>query len=85
MKIVVIAGDTSRAPIAAELFSATIRVLNSMMKRSITVLAVIMLRYVVFEAVISIVECKMWRIGKGVKLINPMSKTYPFTEKAIIV
>jgi hypothetical protein len=26
-----------------------------------------------------------WRVGKGVKLVNPVSKTYPLTEKAIIV
>jgi len=56
-----------------------------MMKRSISELAEIMLRYVVFKVVISIVDLMMWRVGKGVKLVNPVSETYPFTEKAIIV
>jgi hypothetical protein len=55
------------------------------MKRSISVLAVIMLRYVLFKAVISIVDFLKWRVGNGVKLVNPVSETYPFTETAIIV
>jgi hypothetical protein len=71
--------------LVSELFSAAIRVLNWMMKQSISVLAVIMLRYVVCKAVISIVDFMKWRVGKGVKLVIPVSETYPFTEKAIIV
>jgi len=55
------------------------------MKRSISVLAVIRLRHVVFKAVISIVDLMMWWVRKGVKLINPVRGTYPFTDKAIIV
>jgi len=38
-----------------------------------------------FKAIISIVDFMMWGVGKGVKLVNPVSETYPFTEKAIIV
>jgi hypothetical protein len=33
----------------------------------------------------AIVDLMMWRIGKGVKLVNPVSETYPVTEKAIKV
>jgi len=55
----------------SELFAAAIRVLNRMMKRSISVLSVIMIRYVVFKDVISIVDFMMLRIGKGVKLVIP--------------
>jgi hypothetical protein len=71
--------------LVSELFSAAIRVLNWMMKRSISVLAVIMLLYVVFKAVITIVDFMKWRVAKGVQLVNPVSETYPFTEKAILV
>jgi hypothetical protein len=44
-----------------------------------------MLRYLVWKAVFSIVDFVMSRVGKGVNLRNPVSETYPFTEKAIIV
>jgi len=48
-------------------------------------LAVIMLRYVVFKAVIATVDFMKRRVGKGVKLVNAVSETYVFTGKAIIV
>jgi hypothetical protein len=44
-----------------------------------------MLRYLVWKAVVSIVDYMMWCVGKGVNSRNPGSETYPFTEKAIIV
>jgi len=65
-----------------ELFSAAIRVLNWMIKRSRSMLAVIMYRYVVFKGVILILDLRKWRISKGV---IPVSETYPFTDKATIV
>jgi hypothetical protein len=54
--------------LVSELFSAATRVLNGMMKQLISVLAVIMLRYVVFQAVMYIVDSMMWRVGKEVEL-----------------
>ena len=85
MIIVIIVATRLVCQLVSELFSAAIRVLNWMMKRSISVLAVIMLRYVIFRSVIAIVDLMIWRVGKGVKLVIPVSETYPFTEKAIIV
>lgn len=38
-----------------------------------------------FEKVISIIDCMMYHVGKGVKPTNAVSKTYPFTKNAIIV
>ena len=66
MIIVIIVAMRLVRQLVSELFSAAIRVLNWMMKRSISVLAVIMLRYVVCKAVISIVDLMIWRVGKGV-------------------
>ena len=43
-----------------------------------------MLPYLVSNAVVSTVELVTSHIGKGVILHNPVSETYPFTEKAII-
>jgi len=48
-------------------------------------LAVMMLRYIVWKAVFSIVDFVTSRVGKGVNSRNPVSETYLFTEKAIIV
>jgi hypothetical protein len=45
----------------------------------------LMVQYIVWRAVFSIVEFVMWHIGKGVNSRIPVSETYPFTEEAIIV
>jgi len=55
------------------------------MIRSRSVLALVMLPNLVLNAVVSIVDCMMWRIDKGVNSRNPVSETYPFTETVIIV
>jgi hypothetical protein len=49
------------------------------------VLAVITVSYGIWNVVISINDCIIYHFSNGVKLIDPMSKPYPFTEKAIIM
>jgi len=83
--IVIIVATRLVHQLVSALFSEAVKMLNWMMKQSISELAVIVLRYVVFKAVISIVDFIKWRGSKGVKLINPVSERYSFTEKVIIV
>jgi len=85
MIIVIIAATRLVRQLDSELLSAAISVLNWMIKRSISVFAVIMLRQVVFKGVISIVDGKKSGIRNGVKLVNAVSETYPFTEKVILM
>jgi hypothetical protein len=44
-----------------------------------------MLRYHGWWAVFSIDDFMIWRVGKGVNSQNPITETYPFTEKVIIL
>ena len=44
-----------------------------------------MLQYLVWAAVLSIVDSMVSRVAKGVNSRNPVSETYLLPEKAIIV
>jgi len=64
---------------ASELFTSAFRVVNWIIKRLISVLSVIVIRYVVFKAVLSVVDYMMWGIGEEENLYNGVSETYLFT------
>jgi len=56
-----------------------------MRQRSLSVLAVIMVRYAIVNVVISIGDGIIYHFSNGVKLIDFISELYPFTEIAIIM
>ena len=84
--LVVIAGYASRAPIGLGtlLCCRQVAQLDDGMIKALY-LAVVMLQYLIWRAVFSIVDIVRSRVRNSGKLQNAVSETYPRTEKVIIV